>query len=488
MNYLNIFLIIIANIIISGCQKLAEKPDGSLVSESFFKTESDLAAAVTATFYPLVNNPFSGFGSTRVWVPLMGADDLTTIPAGNKDNFRDFDRFVGSALNTDMTNIAWAVPYSIVHAANNVLMNYEKVQGREEYIKQSVAQVRYLRAFAYFWMVRIYGDIPLITSTEVDYAVTKSPSSAIYDLIISDLNEAKENLPPSWPGEPGRPTVWAAKSLLAQVYLTMAGWPIKDESKYALAAAEAKDVIDQSGQDLLDNFADIWKLNNQNNKEIIWSIQFCRADICDWPYISTHSGYATNPSEEDGWEDVLMEVGFYKRFPEGPRKDATFHDVFSTGINYTESISKHPFIAKYRDGTDPDLPNFIHPFFSNRNLNYLRFAEILLNYAESHSMANGGPDQSDYDAVNAVRNRAGLADLTPALSKMAFRDSVVAERGWELAGEFSRWFDLVRTEKVEEMAALKDPVDLPPLTTPSRAQYLAPIPHSEVLLNPNLGK
>lgn len=469
-----------------SCQKLNENAAGSLVSESFFNTEEDLQSAVTATYYPLVNNPFSSFGSSRVWVPLMGADDFTTLPGGNKENFRDFDRFAGSSLNNDMKYVGWTVPYDVVQAANNVLLNYQKVKGREEFIDQAVAQVRYLRAFAYFWMVRIFGEIPIVTTIEVDYAIKRSPVKDVYDLILEDLQFAVSKLPPSWPGEPGRPTVWAAKSLLAQVYLTMAGWPLKDESKYALAAGEAKDVIDNSGHDLLTAFSDIWLLSNQNNNEIVWAIQFCKADVCGWPYISTQGGSTTSPGEEGGWDDLFMEVGFYKRFPEGPRKEATFHHVFNTGIDYTQSITKHPYLAKYRDGTDDTKPDFIHPFFTNRNLNYLRFAEILLNYAESHSMANGGPDGTDYAAINRVRNRAGLTDLQAGLSQTAFRDSVVAERGWELAGEFSRWFDLVRTEKVEEAAALKDPEDLTPLNPPSHQQYLAPVPYSETLLNPNL--
>jgi hypothetical protein len=79
-----------------------------------------------------------------------------------------------------------------------------------------------------------------------------------------------------------------------------------------------------------------------------------------------------------------------------------------------------------------------------------------------------------------------LDGLTQGLDKIAFRDSVVAERGWELAAEYSRWFDLLRTEKVEEMAALKDPLDLAPLDVVDKSKYHAPIPYSEVLLNPNL--
>jgi hypothetical protein len=105
-------------------------------------------------------------------------------------------------------------------------------------------------------------------------------------------------------------------------------------------------------------------------------------------------------------------------------------------------------------------------------------------------MANGAPSNEAYAAINAVRARAGLTDLPAGLSKDNFREAVINERGWELAGEFSRWFDLVRTEKVEEMNApsMKDPLDLQPAGPITKSNYLAPIPYSEILLNPKLSK
>src|SRR5690606_7633120 len=128
-------------------------------------------------------------------------------------------------------------------------------------------------------------------------------------------------------------------------------------------------------------------------------------------------------------------------------------------------------------------------FMTSRNMNYLRLAEVMLTYAEAQAMADGAPSTEAYAAVNAIRDRAGLADLPAGLSQIAFRDAVIDERGWELAAEFSRWFDLVRTEKVEEMnaPAMKDAVDLKPGPV-TKEKYHAPIPYSEILLNPNLGQ
>ncbi len=472
-----------------SCQDLEENPLGSLVNDSFFKTESDLEAAVTAAYRPLVQDPWGGFGSTRMWIPLMGADDLTTLPGGNKGDFREFDQFNPTNINPALIGAAWRNPYDMIYAANNVLENYEKVDGRDEFINQSVGQVRFLRAFAYYWMTRVYGDLPLVTSIVTDLEIELSPVADIYALIVEDLLFAKSNLPDSWPGEPGRPNLWTAKSLLSSVYLTMAGWPLKDETKYAMAATEAKDVIDNGPFVLETNFADLWTMANEKNNEFIWSIQY--TGISGNPQLSTIVGYTTMPGEESGWDDLFFEVGFYKRFPEGPRKEATFHTQFvnTSGeptITFENSATQHPYMAKFRDGALTWLDTYEHKYMTGRDICHLRFAEVLLIYAEAQAMADGNPNAAAYTAVNSVRNRAGLDNLTSGLSKLDFRDAIIAERGWELAGEYSRWFDLIRTEKVEEMAALKDPLDLAPKGSVDKSIYHAPIPYNEILLNPNL--
>jgi len=331
--------------------------------------------------------------------------------------------------------------------------------------------------------------LPLVTSVITDLEIELSPVSSVYELIVDDLNFAKDNLPSSWPGEPGRPSSWTAKSLLSSVYLTMAGWPLKDESKYALAASMAKDVIDNGPYTLEDNFADLWTMANEKNHEFIWTIQM--TGIPGNPQLTTIVGYPTMPGEESGWDDVFFEVGFYNRFPDGPRKDATFHTQFldkqgNPTVTFENSSTKHPYIAKYRDGALSWLDSFEHLFMTGRDICFLRFAEVLLTYAEAQAMADGTPNNEAYQAVNKVRNRAELVDLPEGMGKMDFRDAIIEERGWELAAEFSRWFDLIRTEKVEEMAALKDPLDLEPKGTVDKTKYHAPIPYGEILLNPNL--
>lgn len=159
-------------------------------------------------------------------------------------------------------------------------------------------------------------------------------------------------------------------------------------------------------------------------------------------------------------------------------------------LDWTETLQRRPYYKKYWDipGFDWEKPWEYVDWKSERTNVVLRYANVLLTYAEAQAMSEG-PDQSAYDAVNRVRNRAGLENLTPGLSATAFRDSVVLERSWEHAGgEFaaSPWYDLVRLERVEEAAADRHPWEQPIFTPPDKADYFAPYPDRDVLVNPNL--
>ncbi|MDH6306054.1 hypothetical protein M2459_002802 [Parabacteroides sp. PF5-5] len=498
--YIRNIILSLLTVIAFSCQDLDENPAGTLAAESFFTTTADLDAAVTAVYYQLVADTWGGFGHTNIWTTMFGADDLTT--AGDRADYIAFDRFAVTNLNAPMKSCAWTRSYGVVREASSVINNYHRVEGGSEgFILERAAEAHFLRAWAYFWLVRTFGEIPLVTSTEIDYNLPLSPVSDIYALIVEDLEFAIKHLSTERDTYIGRPSAWSAKGLLAQVYLTMAGWPLKDESKYALAASLAKDVIDNGPYRLLDNYKDLWLDSSDNNDEVVWSIQFCTMKDCGLAVRCTFIGLNTQPSEERGWDQVFCEVGFYNRFPEGPRKDATFWTNFEvretsgdrdiTGyVHFSESKQKHPFLAKYRDGYVPGEAswNGDSDHMGGRDVNYLRFAEILLIYAEAQCMADGAPNAQAYECINATRKRAGLDNLTPGLGKIAFRDAVIDERGWEFCGEYSRWFDLVRTQKVAEMNNYKDEVDFKPLNPIDESRYLAPIPYTEVLLNPNLQK
>ena len=509
MNRINYFKIVSLSLLITSaftCQNLKENPAGVLAAESFFKTTADLDAAVASTYRRLVEDAWGGLANTNGWTVLFGGDD---IACERILELYEYDCFAVSSTNSRMKAASWNIQYGCILDANSVIQNWERVEGDETYIRNRAAEAYFLRAWSYFWLVRVFGAIPMPLTIEVDLEISLSSIEDVYKQIVSDLEFAIANLPPQLSSYVGRPGRMAAKALLSQVYLTMAGWPLNDTGKYALAAKEAKDVIDSRQYVLLDDFNDLWLDANDNNEEIVWSIQFCSMIDCGLPVRCTFIGLNAQPEEEGGWNQFYAENGFYDRFPDNYRKECTFLTEFfdreywedskrtdTRYINYKDAKNPHPFYKKYVDGYCPWLPTWREDsdHMGGRDLNYLRYAEVLLIYAEAQCMADGSPNTQAYDCVNQIRKRAnkGIADdLTPGLDKMAFRDAVIDERAWEFAGEYVRWFDLVRTEKVGIMNApdKKGYNDLLPVNDPNdKSRWLSPIPSTEVELNPNLKK
>lgn len=485
--YISILLLIT---LFTSCNDdfLEENPKGKLTTTGFFQDEQDLELGLRAAY----NKISTMYNATQIFTPLYGADDITTRTGSNKGPFREYDTF--SATNTNPW-VYYFAPYEAILATNNVLVNYQDAKkATQEQRELAAGQAHFIRALSYFYLVRVFNEVPLITELEVDYEAEKSSPEEIFALIVEDLKKAEKFLPENWSGlkEGVAPTNGSAKALLASVYLQMAGYPVKDESKYALAAQKAKEVIDNEdvyGYRLLEDFADLWT-PKQFNDEMVFSLVYDRT-------IGLGNMWAPlggKPEEEGGWDDYMAEINFFKKFPEGPRKDATFQTIIrpdaETTWHWTEAVQGHPYYKKMQlmEGSDPEKPWNNPSWWSSRTNMVIRYAEVLLIYAEAQAMAEG-PDESTYEALNRVRNRAGLEDMTPGLSKLAFRDSVVMERAWEFAGAEinpARWYDLVRLERVEEAAKDRHPDELAIPNPPTKEDYFAPIPASEVQINPKL--
>ncbi|MEX6689920.1 RagB/SusD family nutrient uptake outer membrane protein [Danxiaibacter flavus] len=471
---------------ISGCSKvLQENPNGQLIGENAITTVSGLQSALLGAYQPLKNGYTSGFASSAVVAVVMGADDLTTHPASNKQEFREMDQFSVTSTNTRISTI-WLGCYKTIQNVNNILDVYKKINGDTSKINQIVGEAYFLRAFSYFWLVRLWGNVPLITTADYNtelLSVNKSTPADIYKLIESDLQQA-ERLMPNAKAAPGRANAGSAKALLAEVYLTEGGYPVKDASKYALAAAKAKEVIDNKSKynfDLNPDLADLWSGIPKPNGTVedVFTLQFSATGNANSIY-----GKSCMPGDDAGWDDYFAEITFFNNFPAGKRKDITFYTKFKNGtLDWTNSATKHPYFSKFRVNTP--TPGYLTSATS-MSMPLIRYANVLLTYAEAQARANTSAGSDAYAAVNEVRRRAGLPDMTISLSANVFADSVVQERAWEFAGEYTRWFDLVRLEKVEEANSHKDVNDLKPLGTITKANYWLPIPYMETQLNPNL--
>jgi hypothetical protein len=438
-----------------GCVKLKETPPGQLAPDNFYHTESDFDAAVIGAYQPL----FQGYSAFDFHPPILvgsGAEDVTTRP--QKTDGKAFDEFTETPDN-DLLNTCWTMCYHCIQNCNGILGNISNAQSfPADKLNAYQGQAKFLRALCYFYLVRWFGNVPLINETNYQNAaqVPEDSVAVIYKQIVKDLQDAETELPASFPGEKGRATSGAAQGLLAKVYLTMAGWPILDQSNYALAKAEADKVITAGNYSLDPVFSDLWLAKNKfTNPEFIFTLSGLGSS--GWIQ-GSHHHVSTRPSNEGGWDDWFSEARFYNEFPNGPRKDASFHTVFEDGTQWQNGQYAQPYISKYRDAGP--AAGFTGPINSPDGEGFfclLRYADVLLMYAEAANMADGSPSAQAYECINKVRRRANgvdpnvanpLYDLVPGLSKEAFDDSVIAERNWELAFEDNRWFDLVRKQMV----------------------------------------
>lgn len=496
----NYKLLLILTILFSSCGKdfLVEDPKANITPTSFYKTSNDLDAAVRgiALSFNLVFNQTAGFAT------CYGADDITAPGAGNKIPFSEFDTFQANSSNDRMV-IWWNNLYNTIKSSNSLILNYENAtEATQKQREEAAATAYFYRAISYFFLTRVWGEIPMPLDNSINNERPKSKPAEIYNQIVEDLLKAEVLLPDAWPSPMRQsnvdilPTAGSAKALLADVYLTMAGWPLKQTDKYALAATKAKEVIDNKnkwGYKLLDECSQLWDKNFKFNNETVFGCYYNNKIANIWNYdMSWGNGNQIGPAgsgalEEGGWDEIYGEISFYNSFPEGKRKDATYQTVYyiennpSKAVPYTELSSKHPFFWKFRD--DDNFDKATHKatdWWGSITVPVIRYAGVLLTYAEAKAMSSS-PDQTAYAAINEVRKRAGLKDLTPGLSQADFRNAVLAEKGWEFAGPepTQRWFDLIRTETVAEANAKRHSSEVKLKGNPSDTNhtfYWAPIP------------
>lgn len=486
------FFLILLLLISNSCDKFYEEDLSSLItSESgALSNVTGLTAALAGAYKPLASGFGGGLSSAHVAAILMGSDDLTTHKASNKQPFREFDQF-NVVNNNGRLNATWNGCYKTIQQCNNILANYETATGNPDVINQIAGEAYFLRAYSYFWLVRLHGDIPLMLDTHIwnpeNLTISSTPKADVYAQIIDDLQKAQPLMADKKLGT-GRAGLGTVKAVLAEVYLQMTGYPISDATKYGLAASTAKDVIDNQakyGFALLNDYADLWSRPgyiSNGNKEEVFALGFQGT----FNSYNCFMGIAARSGEMAGWDDYMCEINFYNQFPDQHRKDVTFMSEWTNAsgvtIPWTQFGTKRPYYKK--------LMGDKQTFATDLDQQLERFAETLLIFAEAQIMSTGNnSDPAALEAFNQIRRRAyGLNPFTPNATvdatSITQRD-VIDEKGWEFAGEFCRWFDLVRLQLVEETIDAKDPDELQPL---GPVQYEIILPQVETEVNPNLGQ
>ena len=450
-------------LLLLSCSSLEEEPKDFLSPENYFNNAAEADAVLVGAYNRLTNWNYYG----RAFYNIVGlASDDAVVGNFNTARRVEIDFFTLGPDNGEIPKI-WNQGYESILASNMVLGQAPDIPDNADRIAQIEGQALFLRALNYFNLVRLYGAVPLVTDANLDLNgvadKTRDPVEDVYAQIVMDLEMAEDKLPQNWPeGEVGRATLGAAKTLYAKVLLT--------QQKWSEAAAKAKEVVDLNEYMLIPNYAELWLVKNQNGPEHIFSIQ--SKALVGVPGRLTKQ---LLPISGGGNGNVLPEVDFFNTFPDNDyRKEVTFMtefvDVEGNVVPYTEWTVPQPHIGKYKD---PGEPFNYNDNDTNTNWPVFRYAEVLLIYAEALNEANQGPPAEAYDAINQVRARAGLAELTPGLSQTAFREALLNERRFELCFEGKRWFDLVRWDML---------VDTLSETRPNVREYhqLFPIPLSEI--------
>jgi len=318
-----------------------------------------------------------------------------------------------------------------------------------------------LRAWAYFNVVRLWGDAPLITLPQTadsdDFNPSRTPQEQIYNLIVEDLIAAEgAGLPVTETS--GRATQMAVKSLLSKVYLTMAGFPLnKGASHYKLAADKALEVISYSKANptvlnLFDTYREIHQESLKNRVEHIFQIQYNTA-VAGFPLNDYFPNFKpVTYSGPSGTGSTVPTKSFYDSFDDADlrkkNQDGWFYTSYFTNGNGVPFDLGAPYVFKHFNVTALGGPGITPTRLNNLNVNLIRYAEVLLIYAEAQNEV-GGVTQEAYEAFKRIRDRAQLT--TPAMgsySQSSFREAVWKERWYELCYEGITWFDMVRLRKV----------------------------------------
>ena len=462
---------------------------------------------------------------------FLAGDDLSTHPASNKQPLREHDQYNVTDNNSWLVSM-WEQRYLVIKAANFIINNADRTPDTsKEEITRAIAQAHYWRAYSYFYLVTTWGAVPVMLEEEINYNATLTPVEEVYKLILSDLKIAEAGCPVMYDSEPyARNGVniavsqAAVKATMAYVYMCMAGWQLnKGAEYYKLAADKAEEVINgvENGTyyyRLLDEYNQVYSVQwSAANPEVLLGIYYNRDRT---PQMTPLADFLLD-QKQAGWGDTNGEIKFWKEFPEGPRKDATYfpkimladgelHDWwYDTDPPSREVVA--PVFMKTVEGTERgtefDYTNPTPlPQFGEKTIQVIRLSQVYCWYAEAIGRS-GQVTSKAVDVLNHVRNRADgqLSNLySISMTPDELAEAAYNEHGWEIAGYY--WAGLAtRARDMFRMYRFKDHfeyrkenpmIEVAPGIMRNEAvsvsgtwddsRMYSPYPYEDSILNPNL--
>ncbi|MEM9338009.1 MAG: RagB/SusD family nutrient uptake outer membrane protein [Bacteroidota bacterium] len=511
MKSIKLKLIIITSLTIFSCSEdfLDRPPEDSFNVADFYRTNAEVEAATIALYL----RPWFEFVVNASWpIGELASGNAFTFDGRNAD-------FVNFAVNENHENVdkAWNSLYAVVAQSNAVINTLPEAVGStvdQEVVDNALGEARMIRAVAYFYLVRIFGAVPIIvdnTEAVQQLGLRRNPVADVYAFIIRDLQFAIENcsdLPRSTTSydQNGRVTSGSAKAMLAKVYLYQQNYEeayrLSDEviraGSFKLYGGDAEDGDPNGG------YYELFMVGNDNNPESIFSLQwgssgnygegngiqslFAQAGITG--FADGWSAAGPSVDLQEAYEDKVNDIRFYSTV----QSPGNFYPDINGGFTVPTTIDFHSTdagIKKYvigeADGAIQSYPN---------NTYIMRYADLLLIHAEA-AMMGGGDLAAGVTSFNKVRRRAGLSDIAnPDM------DDVFQERRIELAFEFEFWYDVVRRHGVAGFDAIEFlsntergtySQDNPPVLfsqnyTATVSDLTFPYPITELQDNPDLSK
>jgi len=450
-----------------SCTKLVQipPPANSITTSQVFADSVDATAALDGIY--------SSMGYTQTSVEF--GDGLLTVYCGlSADELEDFnltyqDLDYNILKATDgITDQFWLNAYTYLYPINSCIESVQSSTGISSGAKnQFIGEAKFLRALCYFYLVNLYGDVPLIVGTDyqVNDVAARTPVTQVYQQIVDDLKDAQNILPLGYAiskGQRTRANQVAATALLARVYLYEGDW--------ADAATQATSVINNSTYSLVGNLNNVF-LANSTEAILQWQV-----NTNDYPYNATAEGATILPGSPGQPPSFYLNPLLLNAFEPGDQRYTAWVDsVNYNGVNYY-----YPY--KYKIGFSQSSPN--SP--ATEYYMVLRLAEQYLIRAEAEANGANGGDAAAVSDLNVIRGRAGLPLLGDTLTASQVLAAVAQERRIELFSEWGqRWFDLKRTEAVDSVMTLATPLKGGNTTWATYQQYY-PVPLGDIQYDANL--
>jgi len=485
---------------IFACTDLEEEPVGLLAPEAFFKTSADVETAVLGAYAHIANEQFYG---RKLVLSLLLRGDMADIGDRNTPGRRQQVNDFNMDSNNGMVTAFWPRAYKIIGAANAGIAGAEIVRssGESSAVDALEGEARFLRAFAYYHLVRIFGDLPyidfFINNPEEIKEISKTSEAEVYQSIIADLEFAKANLPDTYGGLRSRPTRGTAAAYLASVHLTLGNnQEAYDEAKFVI---DNKDLF---GYALMDDFAELFNGAMADGlSEHVFIVDFLGNitgsdnQQTDWMGPITGIRSVRLNDTNSGWSVAVPNFNVFETWDDRDyRKEVSFIDsafIDDVLVGYDQFAPNHgsprPHIGKYWAVCGDSRGDCGQ---SDNNYSAMRYAEVLLIAAEAANNI-GGRDTEVMDYVNQIRTRARnwagtLTDFPADLTGGEDMTEVIREeRRLELAFEYKRWYDIKRWNIGDEVFKGANSLELHESFDASRDYYF-PLPQDELDRNVNL--